>query len=30
MPGVHGLAGDPELTGGLGLAEASGEQLSGT
>ena len=29
MPAVHALAGDPELTSGLGLAEASGEQLSG-
>jgi hypothetical protein len=29
MPAVHALAGDPELTGGLGLAEASSEQLRG-
>jgi hypothetical protein len=28
MPAVHALEGDPELTGGLYLAEASCEQLS--
>jgi hypothetical protein len=30
MPQAHGLAGDAELAGDLGLANADGEQLGGT
>jgi hypothetical protein len=30
MPAAHGLARDTELAGDLGLANADGEQLSGT